>query len=264
MQEALRNLPVEQLQRGKYQPRHDFNPDALQELAESIQAQGIIEPIIVRPIASGHYEIVAGERRWRAAQLAGMDLVPCLVRDYNDRQAAKITLIENIQREDLNPIEEAKALYCLLEEFNYTHDEIAQSLGKSRAKITNSLRLLHLDTRVQQLLIEKKLSEGHGKALAGLPMLEQYELAQRCLSGDWSVRQIEQEVKQHKEQRDSLGSSTHQDANITRLERLASLRFGSDVKLENNSNQKSGWIKIKYYDYETLSGILEKMGVDHE
>lgn len=263
MKESLRQLPVEYLQRGKYQPRHDFNPDALQELAESIQAQGIIEPIIVRPIAENQYEIVAGERRWRAAQLASMDQVPCIVRDYDDRQAAKITLIENIQREDLNPIEEARALQCLLEEFNYTHDEIAQSLGKSRAKITNTLRLLHLDTRVQQLLIDKKLSEGHGKALAGLPMLAQYELAKRCIQSEWSVRQIEQEVKQHKDQA-ADSSTTSADADISRLERLASLRFGAEVKFENNTSQKSGWIKVKYYDYDTLSGILEKMGVEHD
>lgn len=260
--EILRQISIEQLQRGKYQPRCDFNLVALQELADSIREQGIVEPIIARPLGKNTFEIIAGERRWRAAQLAGLSLVPCIVRNYTDQEAAEVTLIENIQREDLNPIEEAHALQCLLEEFNYTHDEIAKSVGKSRAKITNTLRLLHLDTEVQQWLIEKKITEGHGKALAGLPTNVQCHLARQCIEEGWSVRHIEHVVQQAKL---PLKAKKHpHDPNISRLERVASERFGAEVKLENHTNDKSGWIKIKYYDYETLSGILEKMGVEHE
>lgn len=260
--EELKQIAVEFLRRGRYQPRHDFNPTALQELANSIQEQGIVEPIIVRPITTNSYEIIAGERRWRAAQLAGLTQVPAIVRDYTDEQAAEVTLIENIQRENLNPIEEAEAFSRLLQEFDYTHEEIAVAVGKSRTKITNCLRLLYLDKRVQQLLIKKSLSEGHGKALASLAPLVQVQLALRCVEQDWSVRRVEQEVKKLKEI--PKEESELYDPNLTRLERIASERFNSEVKVENNSLHKSGWIRVKYYDYDTLSGILKKMGVKYE
>ncbi len=261
-QSQLKDIPVEWLRRGKYQPRRDFNQDALQELADSIAEQGIIEPIIVRPLAEKRYEIIAGERRWRAAQLAGLGVVPCVIRDYSDEEAAEVTLIENIQREDLNPIEEAQALHRLLDEFHYTHEEIATAIGKSRAKITNILRLLHLDERVQRLLIERVLSEGHGKALAGLPFAAQFPLAQKAVEQAWSVRKMEQAVKQEKNT-GSVAENT-EDANIKHLERAASDRLGSEVKVENSASQRSGWLKVKYYDYETLAGILEKMGINIE
>src|SRR3989338_8379454 len=152
---VLKNVPVECLTRGHYQPRRQFNELALQELSESIRSQGVIEPIIVRETSADRYEIIAGERRWRASQLAGLTTVPCVIRNYTDAQAAEVTLIENIQREDLNPIEEALALLRLIDDFQYTHDSLAKSLGQSRTKITNTLRLLQLDTRVQQFLIDK-------------------------------------------------------------------------------------------------------------
>jgi ParB family transcriptional regulator, chromosome partitioning protein len=261
MSDELKQIPIEHLQRGKYQPRRDFNSVLLQELADSIREQGVIEPIIVRPV-DGRFEIIAGERRWRAAQLIGLNKVSCIVREYSDEQAAEVTLIENIQRENLNPIEEAQALQRLLDEFHYTHEEAAIALGKSRAKITNCLRLLHLDQRVQHLLMEKQLSEGHGKALASIPFSAQYPLAKQCIDNTWSVRRMEQEVKKVKS-----ASQTHNnldDPNITRLERRVSERFNAAVKVENNVHQKSGWIKVKYYDYDTLTGILEKMGLDQE
>src|SRR3990167_1088726 len=256
MTEVLRQIPIEFLQRSRFQPRTDFNAQALQELADSIREQGIVEPIIVRPLDKTRFEIIAGERRWRAAQLAGLSEVPCIARHYSDHDAAEVTLIENIQREGLNPIEEARALQCLLDEFHYTHDEIAKSIGKSRTKITNALRLLQLDTEVQQWLIEKKLTEGHGKALAGLPMSMQRKVALHGMEEGWSVRQMEQAVKNAKQTPTSAKSATT-DPNIGHLERAAAEHFGSEVKLENHNSDKSGWIKIKYYDYETLSGILE-------
>lgn len=255
----LRELPVEYLSRGRYQPRRIFNEAALKELADSIRSQGVIEPIIAREISTNRYEIIAGERRWRASQLAGLSTVPCLVRHYTDAQAAEVTLIENIQREELNPIEEAEALLRLIDEFHYTHEHVAKAVGQSRAKITNTLRLLQLDVRVQQLLIEKKLSEGHGKMLAGLSSDSQLIFANKAIDESWSVRQLEAKIQQEKPS-SSCGTSKT-DANIRRLEKITSDHFGAEVVLENNVNTKSGWIKLKYQDYNVLAGILEKMGV---
>jgi len=257
---VLKELPVEYLSRGKFQPRRDFNEAALQELSESIRAQGVIEPIIVRAISTNQYEIIAGERRWRASQLAGLDKVPCIIRHYSDEEAAEVTLIENIQRENLNPIEEALALSRLLDDFYYTHEEIATAVGKSRSKITNSLRLLHLDTRVQQMLIEKILSEGHGKVLVSFSADQQYTLAKKTVEQGWSVRQLEQMTKQEKNDI----SAEPKDANIRRLEKVASEHFNAEVVLENNIHKRSGWIKLKYQNYDVLAGILEKMGIDGE
>jgi ParB family chromosome partitioning protein len=256
---SFKNLPIECLSRGRYQPRRQFSEVALQELSESIRSQGVIEPIIVREITSGRYEIIAGERRWRASQLAGLTMVPCVIRDYTDSQAAEVTLIENIQREDLNPIEEAFALLRLINDFHYTHDDLAKSLGQSRTKITNTLRLLQLDTRVQQLLIDKQLTEGHGKVLAGLATELQFTMAQKAIEAGWSVRYLEQAVSQGKN-----GTAVqHKDANIRRLEKMTSDHFGAEVVLENTAN-RSGWIKLKYQNYDVLAGILEKMGIECE
>jgi len=259
---SFKKIPVDCLSRGRYQPRRDFNEAALQELAESIRAQGVIEPIVVRPNGDKTYEIIAGERRWRASQLAGLDAVPCVVRNYSDEQAAEVTLIENIQREDLNPIEHAQALSCLIEDFFYTHEEVAAAVGKSRTKVTNMLRLLHLDELVQKLLMEKKLSEGHGKMLAGLPSSQQIDLAKQSVESCWSVRQLEQAIKQQKS-----GASTKKpqaDANIRRLEMKTSDHFGAEVVVENNQQNQSGWLKLRYQNYDVLAGILDKMGIEYE
>lgn len=258
--DILKNLPVGCLSRGRYQPRRVFNETALQALADSIGSQGVIEPIIVREITHNHYEIIAGERRWRASQLAGLHAVPCIIRHYTDAQAAEVTLIENIQREDLNPIEEAMALLRLINEFHYTHDAVAKALGQSRAKITNSLRLLQLDARVQQLLMDKLLTEGHGKILAGLLSELQYNFATKAVAEGWSVRQLEQIIQREKIQPISC---ENKDANIRRLEKRTSDHFGAEVIVENNAN-RSGWVKIKYQNYDILAGILDKMGVSSD
>lgn len=203
----LKNIPIEYLKPGKYQTRQVFDQESLQELAESIKSEGLIQPIIVRPISDGdngkkefekeekeghkkyrRYEIVAGERRWRAAQLAKLEMVPCLINHYSDKQVAAITPIENVQRKDLNPIEEAFAYQHLIDEFAYIHEEVAIAVGKSRTKITNLLRLLRLDTRVQELLILGDLNEGHGKIIAGLPYNLQYELAKKSAEQNWSLK----------------------------------------------------------------------------
>lgn len=255
---VLKNLPVDCLTRGRYQPRRVFNHDALMELADSIRSQGVIEPIIVREMDLDRYEIIAGERRWRASQMAGLTTVPCVIRNYTDAQAAEVTLIENIQRENLNPIEEALALLRLIDDFHYTHEDLAKSLGQSRTKITNTLRLLQLDTRVQQLLIDKLISEGHGKILAGLPQNQQFPLAKECVAEGWSVRQLEQRIHHIK---NHAQLDVQQDVNIRRLEKITSDHFGAEVVLENTVN-RSGWIKLKYQNYDVLAGILEKMGIE--
>lgn len=255
---VLKNIPVEYLSRGHYQPRRTFNEQALQELSESIRSNGVIEPIIVRETSANRYEIIAGERRWRASQLAQLKTVPCIVRDYTDQEAAEVTLIENIQREDLNPIEEALALSRLIDEFHYKHEDLAKSLGQSRTKITNSLRLLQLDSRVQQLLIDKALSEGHGKILAGLSSDQQWVFAKKAIAEEWSVRLLEQMIQSTKTA--SASGDTKVDANIRRLEKMTSDHFGAEVVVENTAN-RSGWIKLRYQNYEVLAGILEKMGV---
>lgn len=257
----LCELPIEKLKRGKYQPRRVFDEEALAELATSIKSAGLIQPIVVRPLKEDYFEIVAGERRWRAAQLAKLDVIPCLINHYSDEQTSAITIVENINRVDLNPIEEARAYQRLIDEFSYLHEEVAAIVGKSRVKITNSLRLLNLDAEVQNLLIEKKLSEGHGKILAGLTANLQYKIAMQCVEKSWSVRKLEQEIKKLQTQNSAIHAS---DPNVVALEKIISEQFGSEVKLDADASQRSGWLKIRYFDPETLAGLLDKMGVKYE
>src|SRR3990167_4975669 len=257
MQSVLKNIPIEYLSRGQFQPRHTFEQNALIELADSIRAQGVIEPIIVREISENKYEIIAGERRWRASQLAGLTTVPCIVRQYTDAQAAEVTIIENIQREALNPIEEARALLRLIDDFNYTHDGVAKAVGQSRTRITNILRLLQLDARVQRYLVQAQLTEGHGKILAGLSPERQVIVAQQAINEGWSVRQLEQHIQSHR-------PSDHKpkDINLSRLEKILSDYLGAVVEISSYGDQKSGWLKIKYQNFDVLSGVLQKMGVE--
>jgi ParB family chromosome partitioning protein len=259
----LTEIAIEKISRGEYQPRHDFDQESLQELAESLKSSGMIQPLILRPIGADQYELVAGERRWRAAQLAGMMTVPCIVRPYTDEQTAAVTIIENLQRKDLNPIEEAQGYLKLIDEFSYIHEEVAAIVGKSRVKITNALRLLRLDPRIQELLIAQKLTEGHGKVLAGLPIHQQYDLASRCADREWSVRQLEQEIRKQL-RKPTKAMSTGADPDIASLERTISETIGTPVSFDADDNQQSGWLKIRYYDPETLAGLLDKMGINYE
>lgn len=259
----LKDLPIEYLKRGQYQTRKHFDEALLQELALSIQSQGLIQPIVVRPLTDNFYEIIAGERRWRAAQLAHLEIVPCLIRSFNNEQAAAVTVIENIQREDLNPIEEAMSYQTLIDEFNYFHEEIAAIMGVSRAKITNALRLLKLDKKIQKMLEDKVLSLGHGKVLAGVDEKFQYLLAEKCVAKGWSVRHLEQEAKKS-HCANTAAIATSQDPNILLLERHISEFVGSEVKIEGDVNNPSGWMKIRYFDNETLAGLLEKIGLQLE
>lgn len=265
----LKSLPIDQLKRGQYQPREQFDEQRLQELALSIKANGVIQPIVVRPVDDKHqssnsakYEIIAGERRWRAAQLANLHEIPCLVNAYSNEQAAAVTTIENIQRVALNPIEEAQSYQQFIDEFHYTHEEISAMTGKPRSHVSNYLRLLTLDTRVKQLLTQRRLSAGHGKVLAGAPFEYQYSLAMQSVSHTWSVRKLEQSIKALIKHHIEKGDSPQAD--IMRLEEDLSAHLGTTVTLDNDQSKKSGWLKIRYYDYDTLSGVLEKLGLELE
>jgi ParB family chromosome partitioning protein len=253
----LREIPIEQLVRGRFQPRQQFDLDKLAELAEAIKTtHGLLQPIVVRPIDPDKYEIIAGERRWRAAMLANLETVSCLIRNCNDQEALEAAIIENVSRTDLNPIEEAHAYQRLMAEFGYIHEEVALAVGKSRAKITNSLRMLKLDPRIQQFLIDGSLSEGHGKILAGLPYHSQFELANHTLKNAWSVRRVEQEVK--KGLNDPARAQQINDPNIKTLEKSLSEYLGAKVKIDYANLQ--GKLEIDFQNLDILEGLFDKIG----
>ena len=252
---SLRNVPIEFMQRGRYQPRRDMQPEALEELANSIRSQGIMEPIVVRPIDGGRYEIIAGERRWRACQLAGLDTVPALIREVPDESAAAMALIENLQREDLNPMEEALAMVRLQKEFELTHAEIAQLVGKSRTTITNLLRLTGLREEVQTLLENGDIEMGHGRALLGLAQEEQSAAASTVVSRGLSVRQTEALVRRLVEEKTSSKPQKSLDPDIKQLQESLSERLGSPVAIQHGAKGR-GTLSIKYSSLDELDGIL--------
>lgn len=256
---TLQQIPIDLLVRGKYQPRQSFDPEKLRELAESIKSTGgLLQPIVVRPAAHDKYEIVAGERRWRAAQIASLADVSCLICHYTDEQALQASIVENISRADLNPIEEANAYQRLIDEFQYLHEEVAASVGKSRAAITNSLRLLKLAPSVQTMLIDGLISEGHGKILAGLNPAEQIELAKRCLQRDWSVRKMEIEAKKL-HQLIVVKDNPYSDANVKYLETALSEHIGNKVMVEYEI-QGGGYLRIRFNNIDELEGHFDKIG----
>ena len=255
--DALATLSVESLQPGRYQPRTSMDQDALAGLAESIRSQGVMQPILVRPLPEGRYEIVAGERRWRAARLAGLASVPALVREVPDGHALAIALIENIQREDLNPLEQATGMKRLIDEFGMTHAQAAEALGRSRAGITNTLRLLELSPPVQELLREGKLDMGHARALLALPALKQIELARDAAARQLSVRQVEQRVS-------SLLSPAatravkRPDRDVARLQEEMAQQIGTRIEIKS-AKGGSGRLVVYYSSHEQLDGLLERL-----
>ncbi len=250
----LQTLPIEYMQRGKYQPRKDINPEKLQELADSIKAQGIIQPIVVRQIAHEKYEIVAGERRWRAAQLAGLAQVPIVIKEIDDRGAMAIALIENIQREDLNPLEEAEALRRLLDEFEMTHQLIADAIGKSRTTVTNLLRLMDLHPDVKKLLLNNQLEMGHARALLSLDGLKQVAIANKVVKEGLTVRATERLVKESQAE-PIIQKVKIIDNDTLRLQDDLTAKLGAKVIIDHKENG-SGKLVITYSSLEELDGII--------
>ncbi len=253
-------LKIRQIEPNKNQPRKKFEEDSLQELAESIKQYGLIQPIIVQKKAGEQYEIVAGERRWRASKLAGLKEVPVIIKSFTQQELAEISLIENIQRENLNPIEEAMAYHRLIKEFNLKQEEVAERVSKSRTVITNALRLLKLDEKLQQMLIEGLISTGHAKVLLGLNKKElQLQVAEAIIDDRLSVRETEQMVKQlqkpradEKEQKKELKNQEL----YQRIEDRMKEKIGSKVKIQRKTEEK-GKIEIEYYSTEDLERIME-------
>ncbi len=251
-----------QLQPGLYQNRRQFDEEELQSLSQSIRSEGLIEPLIIRPIIADQFEIIAGERRFRAAKMAGLEALPCLIVSYDDKQACAVTLIENIQRQDLNVMEEASGYRRLIDEFHLQQQDLAAWLGKSRSHIANLLRLLSLDKSVQELLINDKLSAGHGKLLAGLSNEQQLALAEKAIEQQWSVRKLEQEILNHREQKQPVPEKI-QSPDIIRLQEHLAEHLGAPVEI-TGSEKNGGWLKIKYYDNDTLTGIIERLRLEYE
>jgi ParB family chromosome partitioning protein len=252
----LREIPIDLLQPGKYQPRIDMHQDSLQDLANSIKAQGVLQPIVVRGIGEGRYEIIAGERRWRAAQLAELHQVPAVVRDVPDEAAIAMALIENIQRENLNPIEEASALERLIEEFELTHQQAADAVGRSRAAVSNLLRLLSLNPDVRKLLEHGDLEMGHARALLTLGGDAQSKAAREVVARGLSVRETEQLVNRSKDSSDKAKpKASKMDPNIQRLQNELAEKLGAPVAVQHASNGK-GKVVINYNTLDELDGIL--------
>ena len=264
-QDVLREIPVEMLQRGQYQPRVDMRQDSLEELADSIRVQGVVQPIVARPIASSggtqRYEIVAGERRWRAAQLAGLAEIPTVIRDVPDESAIAMALIENIQREDLNPLEEARALDRLIREFDLTHAEAAEAVGRSRASVSNLLRLLDLAEKVKPMLEARELEMGHARALLAIPdATQQFDVARQVAKKGLSVRETERLVKRMQAGRphrpkDKAASA---DGDMRRLEIEVSEKLGAKVRFDH-SKKGTGKLIISYNSLDELDGILKHL-----
>lgn len=251
----LRQLPLDVIQRGKYQPRRDIDPVTLDELAHSIRTQGVMQPIVVRSIGSGRYEIIAGERRWRASQQAGLEKIPALVREVSDEAAIAMALIENIQREDLNPIEEAVALQRLQQEFQLTQQQVADAVGKSRVTISNLLRLIALPEEIKILLSHGDIEMGHARALLGLPAEQQVEGARHVVARGLTVRQTEALVRQWLNSAGQPKVEPKNDPDIVRLEQRLAERLGSPVQIKHGEKGK-GQLVIRYNSLDELQGVL--------
>ena len=260
--DALRTLNVAQLQPGKYQPRSYMDDAALQTLADSIKLQGIMQPILVRQInsesAADKYEIIAGERRWRASQIAGIDTVPVLVREIADESALAMALIENIQRENLNPLEEAQGVRRLIGEFAMTHEKAAEAVGRSRAAVSNLLRLLTLTYAVQELLMQNKLDMGHARALIGLDAAQQIMLANRIVQQNLSVREVENLVKKIGAQTNTKPQKITPNRDVLTLQNSLSEKIGAVVSISAKANG-AGMLKISYSNLDQLDDIIAKM-----
>lgn len=253
-------LAIEQIKPNPKQPRIDFDQGALQELADSIRKKGVIQPLVVRPMPDGHYQIVAGERRWRASQLAQLHRVPVVIRDFSDDEVLEIAIIENIQRADLNAVEEALGFRQLMDRFGHTQERLAESLSKSRSHIANTLRLLNLPTPVQGMIRDGKLTAGHARALIGAP--DAVQLAEKVANSSLSVRETEKLVrkvgeKNGKPQRAPRGANSNKDADTRALEADLSANLGMDLSIDHEAGTEGGVIKIRYSDLDQLDQLCQ-------
>ena len=258
--ESLTTLPIEALQPGRYQPRTGMDPEKLAELADSIRAQGLIQPIVVRRIPGGRYEIIAGERRWRAAQQASLREVPVVLREVDDRAVIAMALIENIQREDLNPLEESQALKRLIDEFGLTHQQAAEAVGRSRAAVSNLLRLLELPPAIRKLLDARQLEMGHARALLTLPEAQALDLAQAAVAEGLSVREVERRAQALAKGAPppKPAAAPRRDADIETLERELSELLSTRVAVQHGRGGR-GKLVIAYHSLDELEGVLERI-----
>ena len=258
---ATTSLPIARLRAGRYQPRTRMDETALAELADSIRAQGVIQPILVRPVEADQYDIIAGERRFRAAQLAGLDEVPVVVRDVPDQAALAMALIENIQREDLNPLEEAQGVQRLIREFDYTHEQAAQAIGRSRSATSNLLRLLNLAAPVQQMLMAGQIDMGHARALLAVEAARQIELGHRIVVGGLSVREAEALVTHGGDDKAAgarARTARSRDRDVERLEEELSDALGAVVQVQADAKGR-GQLRIRFTSFDHLDGLVERL-----
>ena len=260
--DRLTTVAIADIQPGRYQARVQIDDEALQELADSIKAQGIIQPVIVRERGLSQYELIAGERRWRASQLAGLTEIPVVIKTISDETALAMGLIENLQRENLNPIEEAQGLKRLADEFGLTHETIAKAVGKSRSAISNSLRLLSLPEPVQEMLYQRRLEMGHARALLTLHVVDQLELAQKAVKNGWSVREVERRSQlAHQKAKPEAAKTISPD--ILRINDALTERLGVNAEVKT-SNQKKGKIVLHFDTLETFEYLLKQLGINQE
>ena len=255
-EETSNLIALDKLISGKFQPRKNFNQDTLKELADSIKAQGIIQPILVRMISNNQYEIIAGERRWQAAKIANLKEVPVIIKDISDSTALAMALIENIQREDLNVIEEARGIKRLIDEFNITHEEAAEAVGKSRTTVSNILRLLNLCEHAQKALETKKIEMGHARAILSLSPIDQTMMCQKIINQQLTVREVEKAVS--KGETKKIPSKQSKDNDIKRMENELSDRFGTNISINHEQSGK-GSINFKYTNLDDLERIIKKL-----
>lgn len=260
--DRLSKVAISDIIPGRYQPRTQIDDEALQELAESIRAQGVIQPIIVREMGLQQFELIAGERRWRAAQLAGLNDIPVVIKSISDETALAMGLIENIQRQNLNPIEEAQGLKRLVDEFGLTHETVAKAVGRSRSSISNSLRLLNLPDSVQDLIYSRQLEMGHARALLTLPVIQQIDLAKKAAHNGWSVREVERRSQQALSKPETQQRPDQEkNAEVRDIEAALEQRFAVPVQLQSK-NQQSGRIILHFDSPETLDHLLHQLGLD--
>ncbi|XOJ89287.1 ParB/RepB/Spo0J family partition protein [Methylophilaceae bacterium Uisw_097] len=255
-EETSNLIALDKLISGKFQPRKNFNQDTLKELADSIKAQGIIQPILVRMISNNQYEIIAGERRWQAAKIANLKEVPVIIKDISNSTALAMALIENIQREDLNVIEEARGIKRLIDEFNITHEEAAEAVGKSRTTVSNILRLLNLCEHAQKALETKKIEMGHARAILSLSLIDQTMMCQKIINQQLTVREVEKAVS--KGETKKIPSKQSKDNDIKRMENELSDRFGTNISISHKQSGK-GSINFKYTNLDDLERIIKKL-----